>query len=129
MNILDGIQNFLMILNENWVTILIIISLIVSIVKKTIDFFRESDDEKIAVAKKQIQETMLRLVTDAECAYDEWVKAGNIKRAQVIEEIFDRYPILSKVSNQEELVDWIDSVIDESLDTLRKIIAEQNTNI
>lgn len=128
MNVLDGIQNFLQLLNDNWVSIVVIISLIASIVKKTVNLFKESDDEKIEIAKKQIQETMLRLVTDAECQYDEWVKAGNIKRSQVIEEIFDKYPILSKVTNQEELIAWIDDVIDDSLDTLREIIAEQNTN-
>lgn len=128
MNILDGIQNFLQLLNDHWTSIVVIISLIASIAKKTADLFKESDDEKIAIAKKQIQETMLRLVTDAECQYDEWVKAGSIKRSQVIEEIFDRYPILSKVTNQEELITWIDSVIDESLNTLRDIIAEQDIN-
>ena len=128
MNVLDGIQNFLQLINDNWVSIVVIISLIASIVKKTVNLFKESDDEKIEIAKKQIQETMLRLVTDAECQYDEWVKAGNIKRSQVIEEIFDKYPILSKVTNQEELIAWIDDVIDDSLDTLREIIAEQNTN-
>ena len=126
MNILDGILNFLTFINDNWTTIIVIIALVISIAKKVKNLLDKSDDEKIAIAKKHIQETMLRLVTDAECDYDEWVKAGSIKRSQVIEEIFDKYPVLSKVTNQEELIAWIDEVIDESLDTLRDIIAEQN---
>ena len=45
-----------------------------------------------------------------------------MKRAQVIEKIFETYPILSKVTNQEELIKWIDEVIDESLDTMKRCL-------
>lgn len=124
MSILDGVQNFLQLLNDNWTTIFIIVALIISIVKKTVDLFKESDDNKISVAKKQIQETILKLIADAEVEYEEWVKAGGIKRSKVIKEIFEKYPILSKVSNQDELIDWLDNLIDDALNTLRKIVAQ-----
>ena len=65
---------------------------------------------------------MLKLITDAEENYNEWKQAGSIKRAQVIDELFANYPILSKVTNQEDLIKWIDDVIDESLITLREIV-------
>ena len=126
MNVLTGIQNFLQLINNNWVVIITIIGLLIAIYKKIKNYLRLSNDEKIAIAKKQIRETVLRLVTDAEEDYQEWVKAGAVKRAQVIEEIFLTYPILSKVTNQEELVAWIDMIIDEALETMRKIFAEQN---
>ena len=122
MSILDGIKNFLELVNENWTTIIVIIGLVIAITKKGIVYFNKSDEEKIAIAKKQIQETMLKLITDAEENYDEWKQAGSIKRAQVIDELFANYPILSKVTNQEDLIKWIDDVIDESLITLREIV-------
>ena len=122
-NILYGIQNFLQLINDNWTIIVVIIGLIISITKKIKDFFGKSDEEKITIAKKQIQETMLKLITDAEVDYKEWIKAGDIKRSQVIEQIFDTYPILSTVTNQEEIIAWIDSMIDESLVTMREIFA------
>lgn len=50
-----------------------------------------------------------------------------MKRAQVIEKIFETYPILSKVTCQEELIKWIDEVIDESLETMRKVFEENKT--
>lgn len=128
MNILTGIQNVLQFINDNWTVIVIIFGLATAITKKAKDFFEKSDEEKIEIAKKQLKETMLRFVTDAEIDYSEWVKAGSVKRSQVIEEIFEMYPILSKVTNQEELIAWIDDVIDEALDTLREIIAEQSIN-
>lgn len=125
---LNGIQNFLQIIDENWTTIIVIVALLVSIAKKASSLLKKSDNGKITVAKEQIQEIMLRLVSDAEYEYAEWTKSGSIKRAQVIEEIFDKYPILSRVTNQAELIEWIDSVIDESLDTLREVIANQDVN-
>lgn len=127
-NILYGIQNFLQIINDNWTVIIVIIGLCVAIVKKAKEFFSKTDEEKIEIAKKQIQETMLKLVTDAETDYLEWKSAGSVKRAQVIEEIFEMYPILSKVTNQEELISWIDEVIDEALETMRTVFAENETS-
>lgn len=122
MSILDGVKNFLELVNENWTTIIVIIGLVIAVTKKAINYFSKSDEEKIAIAKKQIQETMLKLITDAEQDYEEWKQAGSIKRAQVIDELFANYPILSKVTNQEDLIKWIDDVIDESLITLREIV-------
>lgn len=124
MNILTGIQNFLGIVNENWTTIMVIIGLVITVSKKAKDYFSKSDEEKIAIAKKQIQEAMLRMITEAEISYEEWNKAGSIKRSQVIEEIFANYPVLSKVVNQDELIEWIDSEIDNALITLREVIKE-----
>ena len=125
MNILTGIQNFLEYVNAHWTEIIVIVGLLVALYKKIKDYIVKSDEEKIAIAKKQIKETMLRLVTDAEKDYYEWVKAGAIKRSQVIEEIFMMYPVLSKAVNQEELIAWIDDVIKEALKTMRDIFEEQ----
>ena len=81
MNILNGIQNFLQFINDHWTNIIVIIGLVIAIIKKAKDYFSKSDEEKIAIAKKQIEEIMLRFVTDAECDYREWVSAGEIKTA------------------------------------------------
>lgn len=121
---LNGIQNFLSIINNNWTTIIVIIGLVIAIVKKAKDYFGKSDEEKIAIAKAQISETMLKLITDAEVDYEDWNKAGSIKRSQVIKEIFNEYPILSKVANQDEIITYIDYMIDSSLRELRKTIEE-----
>lgn len=125
-NILYGIQNFLQFINDNWTTVTTIIALIIYISKKVKDFLSKSDEEKIAIAKKQIEETMLKLITDAEVDYQEWVKAGDIKRSQVITKIFEMYPILSKITNQKEVIDWLDDMIDDSLKTMRYIFENSN---
>lgn len=123
MNILNGIQNFLQLINDNWTTIMVIIGLAIAVGKKVTDYFSKSDEEKIEIAKAQIKETVLKMVTEAELDYEEWNKAGSIKRSQVIGQIYADYPILSKVVDQQALIEWIDETIDESLKTLRDVVS------
>lgn len=125
MNILDGIQNFLSFINENWTSIIVITGLAIATAKKVKDYFSKSDEEKIAIAKAQIHEMILKLISDAEADYENWNKAGSIKRSQVMKEIFTQYPILSKVVNQEHFMQWLDHEIDNALATLEDIVKKE----
>lgn len=120
---LDGIKNFLQFVNDNWTTIIIIISLGIALYQRIKTYVSKSNTEKIDVAKKQIKEIILKLISDAEEDYCYMTSAGSIKRSQVIKKIFEDYPVLSKVTDQETLIKWIDEIIDESLTTLREIVA------
>lgn len=120
---LDGIKNFLQFVNDNWTTIIIIISLGIALYQRIRTYVLKSNTEKIDVAKKQIKEIILKLISDAEEDYYYMTSAGSIKRSQVIKKIFEDYPVLSKVTDQETLIKWIDEIIDESLTTLREIVA------
>lgn len=126
MNILTGIKNFLEIVNDNWTVIIVIAGLCIALYQKIDKYRKLSNDEKIEIAKTQIREVILKLISDAESDYTEWVSAGSIKRAQVIEEIYTMYPILSKFSKQTDLIQWIDFEIDNTLNTLRDIIDKNN---
>lgn len=125
---MEGLQKFLQLLNDNWTSILVCIGLVIGIVKKTQDYMSKSQDEKIEIAKKQIQTTILKMISDAEVDWQEWSKAGSIKRAQVIKQIYEEYPILSKVVDQKALTEWIDEKIDSALDTLREIVKTNATS-
>ena len=124
MNVLTGINNFLNFINENWTMIASIITLVIIIIRKAAAHFSLPKEEQIKIAKAQISQIMLRLVTEAECDYHEWTKAGSIKRSQVIDEVFAMYPILSQITNQEEVIAWIDNEIDNALKEMRKIFEE-----
>lgn len=119
---MEGLQKFLQILNDNWTSILVCAGLIVGIIKKTLDYMSKSQEEKIELAKKQIQTTILKMISDAEVDWQEWSKAGSIKRSQVIKQIYEEYPILTKVVDQDALIKYIDEQIDGALDTLREIV-------
>lgn len=124
MVILDGITKFLTFVNDNWVYITTVIGLAIAVGNKVRDYLNKSNEEKIEIAKAQINEVMLMLVTEAECDWREWQKCGEVKRSQVIDQVFAMYPILSKVTNQEEIIAWIDESIDNALKTMRKIFEE-----
>ena len=124
MNVLTGINNFLNFINENWTMIASIFTVIIVILQKAKSYINLSQEEQIKIAKAQISEVMLMLVTNAECSYLKWQSAGAIKRAEVIDEVFAMYPILSKVTNQEEIIAFIDDAIDEALKTMRKVFEE-----
>lgn len=91
------------------------------------DFFTKTKEQQLEIAKKQIREIVLRLVTEAEEDYSNWTSAGQIKRSQVINQVISMYPVLTKVVDQESIIAFIDKCIDESLETLRDII-EENEN-
>lgn len=119
---LNGIKNFLEFLNTNWTTLAVIIGLLIGLYQKISVYLKKSNEEKVAIAKQQIREIMLKMISDAEYDYEDWNKSGAIKRSQVIKKIYEMYPILSKIVNQEELIEWIDGEIDASLGTLNDIV-------
>lgn len=121
---LKGIQNFLEIINNNWTTIMVIIGLLIGLYTKIKSYMGKTDQQKIEIAKKQIQQTMLKMITTAEEDFKAWNEAGSIKRSQVIKEVYEKYPILSKAIDQEQMIAWIDEQINNSLKTLRKIVKE-----
>ena len=103
-----------------------IIGLCIAITKKIKSYISLTNDEKIEIAKKQISSSILKMITDAEEDYDSWVKAGEIKRSQVIKKVFADYPVLNNVANQDEIIEWIDEEIKTALKTLRAIIEENS---
>lgn len=119
---LNGIKNFLEFLNANWTVIAVLLGLAVALIQKIKVFIGKTDEEKIQIAKKQIKEIMLKMVSEAELDFEDWNKAGAIKRSQVISQIYEMYPILSKVIDQNELIKWLDMEINTSLQTLEDII-------
>lgn len=119
---LTGFETLLKYLNEYWTVIIIIIGLIIALIQKIKSYVKLTNEEKIDIAKKQLSEIILQLTSDAEINYENWKQSGEIKRAQVIARIFEKYPIFSKVTNQENLILWIDNLIDTSLEKLRGVV-------
>ena len=121
---IDGLKNFLTLINDNWTTILVIVGLIIGIYQKIKKFLKDTDEAKIEFAKQQISNVVLKMITEAEKDYQQYAKAGAIKRSQVIKQIFDDYPVLERVVDQDALIALIDTEIDNALKTLREVIKE-----
>jgi len=123
MNLLNGINQFLSFVNNNWTSIMVLLGLVVSLYIKIKNYLSKSQEERIEIAKVQIKESMLKMITDAEINFESWNEAGSIKRSQVIKQIYDQYPIVSKIVDQKSFIDWVDTEINNSLKTLRKIVS------
>lgn len=128
---MESINKFMNFIVENWTMLCAIVVIGIAAYEWIQNFLKKSKEEQetiireqIEIAKEQVREIMLKLVTEAEKDYREWIKAGEIKRAQVIDAIFEKYPILLMVTNQAELIQWLDDTIDEALKKMRKIFEE-----
>ena len=125
---LNGIKVFLQFINDYWTSIMIIISILASIYVKVKTFMKKSKEERIVAAKMQSKEIVLKLVADAELEYGDWAKAGSLKRSEVIQRIFENYPVLSAITDQKTVINWIDMAINDSLKELDKVVSE-NTKV
>ena len=121
---MDSVQFFLTFIAQNWTFIVVLIGMVVGFFQRILAYIGKSKEERVEIAKAQIQEILLKLVTSAEDDFAAWNGAGSIKRSQVIEEVYRRYPILSKVVDQKEIIAWLDKEIDNSLETLMDVIAK-----
>lgn len=129
---MNGIKNLLSWINENWASLVTIAALVFAIYKKAektvIDWKNQSEEEKkaaeaiaIANAKKALGSFILSWVARCEIEWnDKGSELGPIKRADVIDQIYTEYPVLLNVVNQEELLSYIDDLIDEALVTVRE---------
>lgn len=125
---MNGFITFLNFIIDYWMLIVSAIIVIAAGIIKLKDFFSKSKEQKLEIAKKQIRECVLRLVTEAEIDFDDFIKAGQIKRSQVIAQIYAEYEILSTIADQEAVIEFIDEAIDDALDILRDIIKENENS-
>lgn len=116
---MKSVENILNFLNENWTFIVILISLAIKLYCSVADFLKKSKKEQQETAWAELSNIMLSLVSDAE---QEWgSKTGEIKRAEVIKQVFEKYPVLSTLSTENDVLEKIDVMIDDALMQMRDI--------
>lgn len=119
--VVEKIITMLEFVNNNWGLFMILLALILSIYVKVKGFIKLTPEQKIDIAKKAIKENILAYISDSEKTWLDYKKTGQVKRSEVISKIYNDYPILKEYINQEELIEFIDSLIDESLPEVNKI--------
>lgn len=133
---MKSLQNLLEFLNNNWSQIVIILTLLLTVLTKLKAFIenwqaktqeekdkaaQEAFEKAVETAKKALADYILILVSQAEIDWQsEDGKLGKTKRAQVIAQIYAKYPVLEQVQNKEELLSYIDNLINEALKTVRE---------
>ena len=131
---MESVKILLQWVYDNFALIICCCGLAIGIFRKAKKYFTASDEDKrkqfeeaVEITKVKIKEIMLKMVSESEDKYKDWVKAGSLKRAEVIAKIYDDYPILSQVADQDALIKYIDNTIDEALVQLREILKDNKT--
>ena len=117
-----SLTNTFQFIESNWINILFVLVLLFVCIRKAASFFKMTKEQKIASVLRLIKEEILTYMTEAEIDWKEFSKAGDVKRAQVISKVYDKFPILAKCINQEELIDKIDAMIEEEKAKLDKLM-------
>lgn len=108
-------------INDNWFVIAIVIAIVAYVIE---EWVKRSEVEKIVIAKHLIAVSIDAIVAEAELKFADYEKSGQLKRSYVIQTIYEKYPIFSKVVEQEELLDWIDKLIEQAVARLKLTISE-----
>lgn len=128
-------------IQDNWASIVTVLILVFGIYERAKKFWfdwkakteeekkqaeQEAFDKAVEVAKNALADYILILVSKAEIDWQsEEGKLGKTKRAQVIEQIYAKYPILEQVQDKEELLAYIDSLITDALQVVRKELRQE----
>lgn len=101
---------------ENWFVIVVAIAVVIYTVEKTLML---SQEERIAMAKYIIAVSIDAIVAEAEEKFADYEKSGQLKRSYVIQTIYTKHPEFGRTVEQEELIEWIDKLIEDSVARLR----------
>lgn len=137
---MESLINGLKWILDNWASIIVVITLILSIYAKVMAFIDDwktrTAEEKataekaafnkaVEVAKKAVKDYILIFVSQAETEWEDANgKFGKTKRAQVIAKVYETYPVLEEVEDKEALLKYIDELIDEALETIKEELGE-----
>lgn len=121
---MESIKRLLQFLNDNWSAIIVILSLIFSIAYKVKSFLEMSKEAKKQAAWDGIKKIILSLVANAETNWG--ASTGEIKKSEVIQEIYKLYPQLKDIDDQTSVERGIDAMIEKALWQMKEII--NNTN-
>ena len=119
---MSGIMNTIRFIYEQWSNITIIFSLILLGVKYIMKFKALSKEKWKEAVLIIVKEELLKMMSDAERDWTDYKKSGKIKKSQVINTIYEQFPILKEYIDQESLIKRISDMIDESIENMDEII-------
>ena len=125
---MNGIVNIIHTVDNYWTYILVALGLIIYAVRYIKNYMKMTDSEKlkeqerlVKIALEKVKVIMPNLTAIAEEEWNHLDKAGIIKRSEVINKIYEQYPILKEYYDQEWLVNQLDIIINEALKEIRDI--------
>ena len=89
-------------------------------------YFDRLKEANINQILEVVRASVLKLMTDAEIDFSSYKKAGEIKKSQVINNIYKQFPILTKYKDQETLQAEISDIIENEMCKIREFNSKQS---
>lgn len=125
-----GLKNLLNLIAENWAIISVVLSLIIFTIIKLKNWKNMSKDEKLDSLLLVIQQWILKMMCEAEKNWEDYNSSGEVKKSEVIAEIYKQFPQLADYSQQDEILTKIETMINGAMASMNKIMnpnEEKNT--
>lgn len=124
----DIVNNVVNSLSNSLPTIIIVIAIIIGVVRMVIQYSKMTKEERVNAALKVIKEELLKLMSDAEIEWEDYKKSGELKKSQVLKEIYSQFPFLVTYIDQDTLVNKLYELIDNEMENMNKIINNTTTD-
>ena len=125
---MQGLTNTVKFIVENWSNIVFIFALLFAIYLRVKKFLSMSKEERRDAILSVVKEELLKLMSDAEKEWKDYIKSGDIKKSQVIKVIYEKFPELATFADQDtiiaeitKIIDQIDPTMDELFSNTKKI--------
>lgn len=122
------VNNVVNSLSNSLPTIIIVIAIIIGVVRIVIQYSKMTKEERVNAALKVIKEELLKLMSDAEIEWEDYKKSGELKKSQVLKEIYSQFPFLATYIDQDTLVNKLYELIDNEMENMNKIINNTTTD-
>ena len=122
------VNNVVNSLSNSLPTIIIVIAIIIGVVRMVIQYSKMTKEERVNAALKVIKEELLKLMSDAEIEWEDYKKSGELKKSQVLKEIYSQFPFLATYIDQDTLVNKLYELIDNEMENMNKIINNTTTD-
>ena len=123
-----AIQNTIEFFENNWLNLILILGVIGVAIERCFYLLSLSKEKKIELILKTVRREILALMSQAEVEWSYFSKSGEIKKAQVISKIYEKFPILAEYINQDKLVSKISKMIEDEKSNMDKIINKKNSD-
>ena len=109
-------------LDSAWSIFIVLLGIFIFLYSKITNYIKLSKEQKVEAALKVVKAELLKLMSDAEIEWQEFNKSGEIKKSQVISEIYKKFPFLAEYISQDELIAKIGEMIEEQKAKMDEII-------
>ena len=109
-------------LDSAWSIFLVLLGIFIFLYNKITNYMKLTKEQKVEAALKVVKAELLKLMSDAEIEWRDFNKSGEIKKSQVISEIYKKFPFLAEYISQDELIEKIGEMIEEQKAKMDEII-------